>query len=165
MSILVSDLVKQHRYRHSFRARSIAATRFWIGMFFYPFFYVLHSLLFNIIYFLSCFWNFTYHPIGAYLWLKTVHVAWAMLLAAVNDVRCRGANSIIYPECKIIIHAQSLSLHELFESNYIVLVSIVRLLHATSFTDVAEAVASHGLAYFKLFDPDVFSQFLRKPSF
>jgi hypothetical protein len=162
MPILVSELVKQHRNQYAPRRNLFSAINACIGAIFISILYLFHSLLSLFAALFSIIWKFTYHPIGAYVWLKTAHIAWAMLLAAVNEVRCRGANSIIYPECKITIHAQSLSLHQLFESNYIVVVSIVRLLHACSYVDVADAIFSNGLAYFKLFELNNSPQFVQK---
>jgi hypothetical protein len=162
MPILVSELVKQHRDKYAPQTFWLSVIKVWIGVILLPLLYLWHSVLRLFVALFSGIWKFTYHPIGAYVWLKMAHVAWAMLLAAVNDVRCRGTNSIIYPECKITIHAQSLSLHELFESKYIVIVSIVRLLHACSYADVADAIFANGLAYFKLFELDISYQFMQK---
>lgn len=93
-------------------------------------------------------WKTGSHPIGAYLYLKFIKVIWALLLSTLNDMHCKGSDSVINPECKITVFAQAKALQEVHDSGYIVIISIIRLALGKTNFDVVYGLCSNAMAYF-----------------
>lgn len=90
-------------------------------------------------------WNSSSHPVIAYIWIKVGSIIWALVLTQIAEIRCKGTDSITNPECQIIIHAQSTTLHDIHDSNFVAFLSLVRMLGARSVASFGHASA---LAFF-----------------
>lgn len=85
-------------------------------------------------------WISSRHPIMAYVWVKLATICWALVLTRIADDRCKGSECIMNPECQIIIHAQSSTLREIHDSNFVAFLSLLKIMSVNNtFSDHVHA--------------------------
>ena len=106
-------------------------------------------LVFKVVYLvIKTLWISSRHPIMAYLWVKLATICWALVLTSIADNRCKGSECIMNPECQIIIHAQSSTLREIHDSNFVAFLSILKMVSINNtFGDRVHACLLAAYAY------------------